>query len=195
MVVIDNVNYHEGSYIRLGLLEAIYEKYGRSSIYVMQYDGLNIEHKGPLDTLDIAEFSRRLGDVVPVAVEKHKEPRSFDRDRAGHLIKLMIGFIQHYGALKFDEISVIFFAVGIPHEDSRIHQYIECAKFFEWISEEEVGLDTLYVATKPVDAIEYSLYPGSPKINKSTWRALVREYWREHDPNRFAVIRNAAVRM
>ncbi|MDP3868777.1 retron St85 family effector protein [Phenylobacterium sp.] len=195
LIVVDNINFSSESYVRLGLIEDIQERYGRSAIFVMQYDGLNVEHGGSLDGIDFVEFARRLGNIIPNAVETRQEPRTFDRGRAGHLIKLMVGFIQHFGALYMSEILVIFYAIDLPQSEGRVRQYIECAKFFDWLVEDEVGQDTLYVAAKPTDAFEYVLRDGSPIIAKSSWRALVRDYWGKFDPDRLAAIARAAVMM
>jgi hypothetical protein len=195
LVIIDEENYKADSYIRWGVVKALDEKYGRSSVYVLKYDGLNIAHKGPIGGIELVEFRNRLGRVVPTALEKHKDPRSFDPSRSGHIIKLITGFIQHFGALTLIEISVILSALDMPHEDKRILQFLECAIFLEWIVEDQAGQSTLYVSARSRDAIQYRLAAGSPVISKSSWRALVRRFWSENDPERFACIGSAAKSM
>lgn len=190
LVLIDEINFKSPSYIKLGPIQAINERYGRSSLFVINYAGLGITHKGGFSGLDLDEFHRRLSAIIPGAIDRHKDPRTFDRARAGHKIKFMTGMIQHFGALTRDEIEFILWCVGIKIDGNEIDKYIECAKIIEWIAEDPRGERTFYTAYQDRDAFEYSLIAkkGVPTISKAAWRAQVRQYWQTNDPDRFASI-------
>lgn len=192
LLIIDDKNYSEGSYIKLGLINSFEQRYTRKAVYVLQYRGLNIEHGAPVGGIDLDEFRARMGRVVPGAVQAHHEPRTFDAGRPGHIIKLITGLAQHFGAMTLDEISVYLWAMGLPEKDERLRQLIECAKFLRWIVEVERGRETYYVAAQSKDAVNHGGGAAHPPISKAAWRALVREYWQKHEPDRIESIRQVA---
>jgi hypothetical protein len=197
LIIIDEVNRKSKGYVTLGPIGAVEGKYGRASVFVVNFDGLNIPPDGNVSDIDLAEFGRRLSTVILEALERHKDPRTFDPARTGHVIKLVTGMIQHFGALTVDEIDVILFSLGLKVLQSDIQKYIECAKFLDWIVEDERGQKTYFAAIQEKDAFEYVLKDADnrPKLRKSAWRAQVRQYWQEKDPERFSVIRAATARM
>jgi hypothetical protein len=190
VVIIDEVNFRSDSYITLGPVTSIKDKYGQYSIYVMKYSGLNIEHRRGFSGVNLEEFRRRLADFIPGALDARKEPRAFDRLRSGHRIKLITGLVQHFGALTKDEIEFMLWCMDVSVTSEDVLKYIECAKLIDWLAEDVSGVNTYYVSRQNRDAFEYKLVDreGVPKIGKLAWRALVRQYWKEKDPERFGAI-------
>ena len=156
---------------------------------------MNISHTENNKNINLKEFSLRMSEAIPKALDKNKDHRTFDSTRDGHIVKFITGIIQHFGALTLEEISFILGIFDLSHDEIRIRQFIRSAQFLDWLAEDDRGTVTFYVAMKPRDAIEYRLVAGSPKIDKSAWRAQVRDYWRQHEPERFAAIRSAAAKM
>ncbi len=190
-VLVDEVNYKEKSYIMLGPIQAVQEKYPLASVYVINYEGLGVEHGKGFAGLDLSELKNRLAVEVPHNIEKLKDPRTFDKDRAGHKIKFITGMVQHFGALTIEEIEVILYSVGIEASRDDVGKYIDCAKFIGWVREDVRGSKTYYVSIEnDVDAFDYPILKakGAPTLNKAAWKAQVRAYWMKADPERFRSI-------
>ncbi len=124
LVVVDNVNYGADSYIHYGIFEHLIEKYGRSKIFVLHYEGLNVAHLESKKGIDLDEFFRRMRSEIPKHFDNKNDPRSFDATREGHIIKFITGMIQHFGALKLDEIEFILYIFKISQDKIRIKQFL-----------------------------------------------------------------------
>lgn len=185
LIIIDDKNYIEDSFIKFGPIRSLEVLYGPSSICVLNHRDLNISDIASLSSIDLKAFEERLRDAVLERAKKFPEPTTFDHTRNGHLIKLIVGFIQHYGALTIDEINVIMYCLDIPKSEKEIFDFLLCAKSVGWISEEKRGIYTYYSSIVDRPAMYYKLKPGSPRIDKIRWIADIREYWKSHDKNRF----------
>jgi hypothetical protein len=188
LVIVESIYYLEGSYISLGSFKELVNKYGEDSLFVLYYDGLTPGGVRDASKVDLNELGSRLAAVIPKAIERHREPRTFDPSRNGHVIKLITGFVQHYGALTILEIDVILFSLGLKVTEEQILKYLKCAIFFSWIIEQKRGSDVFFVASVARDAIEYSLVSNAGKIDKLRWRANIIAYWKANEPERFRSI-------
>ena len=56
------------------------------------------------ENLKIGVLKEQLQEPLRLRLEKVRQPTTFNPDSAGHLIKLIVGLIQEYGALTDEEI-------------------------------------------------------------------------------------------
>ena len=73
----------------------------------------------------------------------------------------------------------------------RIIELLRCAEIVNWIVRDKRGINTYYSARTGKDAMSYRFRPGVEVINKERWRALIIEYWKATDPDRFSSIKSA----
>lgn len=189
MVVIDDYHYGRDSFIKHGPLLALRTDYGESSVFVLNRNGLNIENIFNVSQIDLVEFSKRLSEAIVIRLGKVSEPSTFDPSRNGHVIKFIVGLIQHYGALKIDEIEVILFCLEIIRGRDEIHNYLRCAEITRWVRKEREGVSDFYVARSLREAMYYKLKPGSPKVDRDRWRADIMRHWEAAEPGRYRAIR------
>lgn len=195
VVIIDNESNSAGSYVNSGPIAAFVNEYGREKKFVLNLPDIGIKRLSDIGKVDLNALRLAVQDYIYEAAQLNKEPRSFIRDRAGHKIKLVTGLIQHYGALTEVELEVLLYCLGIEAKEADIKKYVQCADFLGWIKAEERGVNIYWVPIENGDAIEYALLAGAPTINKSAWRARVRQYWSKVEPERFSAINANAVRV
>ena len=134
--------------------------------------------------LRLAEFQDAMTEAVTVRLGAVREPTTFKADRNGHLIKLVTGIIQHYGALTFEEIDSVLRKLGCVLGADDLFNFLLCSDFLGWIREESRGLRTFYAARDVESALVFNFLPGRLR-DRVRWRSDIREYWREHQPDRF----------
>lgn len=190
LVVIDDKNYSDKSFISLGPLRALENKYGATAVCVLNRADINITDLDNVSEIDLGIFSEILGRAVQFRHENSREHTSFDKNRAGHIIKLIVGFVQHYGALTFDEIEFHLNCLGFELSKATLHNYLLCAKFAKWIDNKKNGLHVYYAALNKKSAIQFDFRNGVDRIDKVRWSADIREHWRGSDPDRYSVIKS-----
>lgn len=194
LVIIDDHNYAEKSFIRLGPVKSLELRYGDSSVCVLNRADLQIENIARLTTLDVGVLTNRLGTAIKTRGAIKAEHTTFDRDRPGHVAKLMVGLIQHYGSLYIDEIELFLDALKVTMKRERVIELLRCAEIVEWIVRDKRGLNTYYSARAGKDAMSYKFKQGIAVINKERWRALIVEHWKNADPDRVSSIQSAVSR-
>lgn len=195
VIVIDNINNSADSYINLGPITAFVEQYGRDRKFLLNLEDVGIKKHSEIANINLKSLRSVIENFVYQSATKHQEPRSFMPDRAGHRIKLITGLIQHYGALTIEEIDVLVWSLSLPMTETQISQYLQCAEFLEWVKTEERGQKVFWVSLESSDAIEYALKVGAPTLNKGAWKARVRQYWMDKQPDRFSAIRSNELRV
>lgn len=192
LVIIDDKNHAEMSYISLGPLKYLQDKYGESATCVLNCDQININNISALENLNQPEFRRIVAKAISIRAQQTKPPTTFDLRIRGHIIKFITGLIQHYGALTLEEVSCYLFGFEIKMDDKTLRDFLLCADFVGWIKVEKRGLSTFY-STKNLkkEALSYKLRQEHSGLRKDGWRADIRSYWRQHDPDRFAAIQAA----
>ena len=120
-----------------------------------------------------------------------KEPSTFDPNRTGHVIKLIVGLIQEYGALERAEILELLVVFGIYIDEKRLRAYLLCATTVEWVVEEKKGFRDFIIAKADTPAIHFVAKGGSLTKNRIRRRLLIREHWEKTDPSRFRAISQA----
>ena len=192
LVVIDDHHYEDNSFIKLGPIRSLENAYGERAICVLNRADIKIDDIRRVENLDLTVFSERIAEAFSERVKTNHERTTFDKNRNGHIIKLVAGLIQHYGALTLDEIDVLLYCLDIKIQQDRLSDLLLCAEFAEWIIKDKRGLYTYYLAVAGNEALQYSFLPNISKIDKFRWRATIAEYWKQTDPNRFSSITYAA---
>ncbi len=191
LVVIDDKNYKDSSFVSLGPVRRLESEYGKSAVCVLNRQDINISDITEVSEIDLSTFSETLCAAIRKRKEYYIERTTFIPDRPGHLIKLIVGLIQHYGALTETEIDVLLFAMDLNVKPEKISDYLLCATNASWVSKDKRGIEEFYCAQPNMGhAIEYKLRKDLPveEKDKERWRARVIEYWRVNDPDRFSSI-------
>lgn len=210
LVVIDDENYGDPSFIKLGPLLFLQENHGKSAVCVLNRKDLNITSRRDLKISGHKDLSSsnisgvsdvnldRLAEALIPAIEKrkaeYKEHTTFNPTRAGHLIKLIVGLIQHYGALTEEEIDILLYVMDVTVPFPKIADYLSCAINAGWIVRDKRGINEYYCALPDMEeAVSYRLRKDlSPEEkDRDRWRASVIEYWKNKEPVRFSSIQSA----
>lgn len=196
LVVIMRAHYDDESFVRLGPLQYQINNFGQQAVFVLDDDGLRIR-PGTTQDIDLGAFALGISDAIKERLRPGAsagEHTTFNPNRPGHLIKLAVGIVQHYGSMTRDEVSLVMSCMGARIDDGDLDNYLMCAKFVEWLDEDPVGGRVLFSARKGKKAIGYTVRKGSKVIDRDRWHTDVRAYWEAHDPVRFKHLQRAAAR-
>lgn len=188
LVVMDDKNYSDPSFLKLGPVRRLERKYGNSAVCVLSRQDINIPDITNVADVDLDNFAATLHTAIIKRKADYKERTTFNSERPGHLIKLIVGLIQHYGALTEVEIGVLIFAMELKVQKEKIPDYLLCAISANWIAKHRSGVEEYYCALPNIQqAIEYKLRKEIPADEKDRdrWRARVIDHWRANDTNRF----------
>jgi hypothetical protein len=203
LVVIDDHYYGHNSFITLGPIRSLENAYGETSVCVLNRTDINISSIRNIETINISVFSERLGAAFTTRIKTAREHTTFNKERHGHVIKLIVGLIQHYGALTLDEIDLFLDFWSIKLSRDRLSDLLLCAEFANWTLKDKRGLSTYYLTTATNEALQYKLRADLPdlarfnpiQLKKERWRADIVEYWRRNEPDRFSSITHARGRL
>lgn len=199
MIVILRTHYDFDSFIRLGPVQAQINNYGQQSVFVLDDAGLGIS-PGHTEDIDLDTFARDISEAIrdrlraTVGVVAASEHTTFDADRPGHIIKLSVGIIQHYGSMTSDEVLLILTFMGITIDAATLGNFLMCAKFVRWVDEDTVGGRVLFSARKGRKALSYALRTGSRVLDRDRWLTDVRTHWQATDRVRFTQLTRSASR-
>jgi hypothetical protein len=190
LVVLRDFYVGENSFIILGPINNLRNKHPYS-VYIIEDEVVGIVgdcHAG----INLTAFKSIMDQPLRKRLERTREPTTFNPERAGHVIKLIVGLIQDYGALKISEIKYILLRLGVVTPSDRIRAYLLCARTVGWIDSEIRGFDEYFVAQCGEDAATFTLPEGAQVKNRRRRRSLIRDYWERNDPPRFRAIVKAA---
>lgn len=145
-VVVRAEHWESDSFIKLGPLRKIEIKYSRDSIFVVHDDQIGLRRHSAAD-VDKDKLKKLLDEPLRKRLGRVKEPTTFDPNRSGHLIKLIVGFVQEYGALDVNEIQDLLELFNIPNisiED--IRRFAMCSNTVGWTKEVPRGSRDYIVA-------------------------------------------------
>jgi len=194
LVVIDDKNYGDPSFIKLGPIRFLEENHGNSAVCVLNRKDLNI---GNIDSVSEVNLDRLAEALIPAIKKRkaeYKEHTTFNPGRTGHIIKLIVGLIQHYGALTEEEIDTLLYVMDLKVPFYKIADYLSCAINAGWIVKDKRGINEYYCALPDMEeAVTYRLRKDLPPEEKdrNRWRAKVIEYWKNEEPVRFSSIQAA----
>lgn len=188
LVFIDNDSYEKESYINLGPCASIVKRHGKDRIYVLDLKTLTMVSSRDYKSVNPKKLISLIGSHINNWISSNRHSQTFDSNLEGHLIKLVTGLVQHYGALEVEEIEVLLYCLGISKNQTEVQKYLDCACFVEWVKRERRGVRDFYVPLQEKDAIEYVYGIDELALSKSKWRANVRSYWKKHDGERHMAI-------
>lgn len=192
LVVVRDYHLREDSFIKLGPLQYLRLKYGDHAVFILNDDDTGIDRTS-IKNIKLDVLCDRLTPAINNRFDAVKESATFDRNRHGHLIKFMVGFIQEFGGLTVSELVTLLAEFEIISNDKEVDRLMLCAEAARWIAREQRGFDTYYFALPNVkDALVLRFEKGAPVFNKVRRRQSFREHWEKADPQRTVGIRKFA---
>jgi hypothetical protein len=193
LVVVDDLNFMQTSFIKQGPLKILRNLRGESAICVLYREDIGIKNILDVSSLNATTFKQRVTASISKRLASSHISTTFDRGRLGHVIRFIVGLLQHYGALNLTEIELFLERVGIEITTDQILRLLLCAEFAGWVVKEHRGGDEYYAVTVEKEAPSYRLLTGVGPIDKRRWRADIVRYWEVEEPDRFNCIQ-AAIR-
>jgi hypothetical protein len=180
-LIVRQEHWNKASFIRLGPLRRVEFKIGRKAIYVIQDDDLGLKGRDA-SGVNKAALGELLKESLTLRFEKPREPTTFDANRSGHVIKLIVGLIQDYGALNVEEIESLLDLLNVAKARTAIEGYLLCAEAVEWLKKISKGPADYFIATKTKSyAATITLKETAQVKNRMRRRALIRDYWKKND--------------
>lgn len=190
LVVIRDHYWAEDSFIKLGplrFLDRVYE----ASVFVIEDQAVGIVG-GNCAQINLNRFRDELDPPLRQRLERTREPSTFDPGRPGHIIKLIVGLTQEFGALTEDEIAALLEKLGVDVSVEQLRSYLMCAKSVGWLVIERKGLRDLYVAVPDKEAVNFRYLGKELPKNRARRKLDIRAYWEKHDGPRFRAISKVA---
>ena len=188
LVVVDDKNYNEDSFVKYGPLLFLENVYGPPSVFVLDHVALGFDRVENLSGLKLDAFATNIEAAFDVRLKTLQQPTSFNDQRNGHLIKLSTGLIQHFGALTGVEVQGELSRVGVNKTISEVEEYLKCAEVVRWIKSFRSGFTTYYVAIAERNAISYRFKKGIAPVDRMRWHADILLFWSKHDNQRHGTI-------
>ena len=188
LVVLDDKNYKIDSFITLGPIRLLTNVYGEQALCILNLADLKLENIRNVSSLDVLAFTEVMQIAIKTRIGSYHEHSTFDPDRSGHIIKLSVGLLQHYGALTLDEIWLHLDAFGVLRTKAQITNLLLCAEFADWVVRDKRGLTTYFVAKAEKDALHYAFRADVDKMDRLRWRMDIRQHWKVSEPDRFKSI-------
>ena len=186
LVVIRDRYWQEDSFITLGPLRFLNRRH-EASVFVLEDEAVGIVGNSCAN-ISLDNFRDQLDPPLRERLERTREPSTFNADRPGHLIKLIVGLVQEFGALTEDEIAALIEKLGIELARERLRSYLLCAKSVEWLVVERKGFRDFLVAVPDKEAVNFRYLGETLPRNRARRKMDIRKYWKEHDEPRFRAI-------
>lgn len=187
LVVIRQVFWEKDSFIRLGPLDFLKKKCGDTSVFVIRDEDIGINNKS-VSSIDIDKFKVIIQEPLRARLKDTKEPTTFAPENSGHRIKLIVGLIQEYRALKFEEIKSSLPYFGINATDSDIKCYLLCARSVGWIEEKASGFGSYWVSSEEDHALNYPVSENASLRDRPRRRLMILDHWKTKDITRFRMV-------
>jgi uncharacterized protein YhfF len=188
LVIIDSKNYALDSFITLGPVRMLNNEYGETAVCVINLEDVNLETIRNVAALNIAAFTEIMRNAIRERIKSYHEHTTFNRERPGHLIKLLVGLLQHYGALTLDELWLHMASFDVERERDVLDNFLLCAEFAGWVKRDKRGLRTYFVATASREALNFRFKSEVGKMDLDRWRLDIRQFWKTAEPERFSAI-------
>jgi hypothetical protein len=183
-VIVRHDHWRENSFVKLGPLRRIHNKYGRASIYVIEENDIGMRGNDA-SRVDKAVLANLLSVPLARRLQRARDPSTFDPSRSGHVIKLIVGLVQEYGALDIDEIISLLVLLNAARTDQQVRGYLLCGESVGWLKKVSRGSSDYFVAVRTrFEAAAIPLKATAEIKNKTRRRFLIREHWKRTDPER-----------
>jgi hypothetical protein len=193
-VVIREKHWNEASFVKLGPLRCVERRVGRDAIQVVADQDVGLDEKSAAN-VDKNKLAEMLDDPLARRLQSPKESTTFNRVYAGHIIKLIVGLVQEYGALTIKEIISLLDLFSVDVTEDRLRGYILCAIAVKWIAVIPKGGNDYYVQTsassRGKEAATLRMKDGAKEKNKQRRRLSIRQHWEATDKVRHAAIKQA----
>lgn len=186
LAVLDDYYYNQVSFIRNGPVKYLENQHGEEWITVLERNEVGIADDGSIEGL---KSSALLANIIPAINNRlalNPKWAKFDQKNSGHVILLITGLCQEYGALTSSEIRSYLTAFGV--DEPRLTNFTYCAELLGWLKKIRKGHHIFYVATGGEAAIDYTADGDGKPHDKVRWRADVRAHWASSDKPRFRAI-------
>jgi len=191
-VVVREEHWEKTSFIKLGPLRRIEKQLGRQAIHVIEDSQIGI-NGDDLSGINRTELIDLIQQPITQRVSSKQESTTLDKTKAGHRIKLIVGLLQEYGALTFEEILEALSKLDVTINDNDLKGYLCCAEAVEWVNKKSRGSHDYYLPTtknSPQDAAIFHMKAEAQVKDKIRRRTDIREYWKDNDKPRFSIISN-----
>jgi hypothetical protein len=190
LVVLRDFYSNANSFITLGPITNLRSNH-QYSVFILEDEVVGIVGDSHA-AIDLSALKSAMDQPLRLRLEGTKEPTTFNPERAGHVIKLVVGLIQEYGALKLAEIEETLVKFGVTVSTERLLAFLLCARTVGWVTSESKGFDEFFVALAGEDAANFTLPDTATVRNRRRRRLLIRDHWEKTDPARFRAISKAA---
>ncbi|MCA3154901.1 MAG: hypothetical protein ING30_07705 [Burkholderiales bacterium] len=184
LVVIRDTHYREESFINLGPILHLTNRYSDSVVCVIEDSELNISGN-KVSSINKSNLYAALEKPISERINQIRQFTTFNQSLSGHMIKLIVGLIQEYGALTINEIESILPYANINKTQIEIDSYLLCAESVDWIKKDKKGVNTFFFARPGRDAASFRFKDTVPNKDRVRRRQTVREHWRSVDPERY----------
>ena len=197
LAILDDFYYAEDSFIKNGPVRHLENEYGEDWILVLERSDIGISDRGQPEGLDVIKLFSQVSEVIERRLGRRHALSKLDITNNGHLILLISGLCQEYGALTITEIERYLNVLGITMlSRPRIKNLLYCAELLGWIKEKRKGNYNYFVSTGGDPAIDYSLKTSgqigtivSKGDVKVKFRGEIRSHWENHERARINAIR------
>ena len=185
LAVLTDHHYSEKSFVMNGPIRFLERSHGEES--VLSLDSIDINFiDGDHAIVDAENFQRTVEDAILHRLDQKAKWSKFDRTNQGHIILLVTGLCQEYGALIEKEIRDLLDDFGI--EDFRFNSILYCAELLGWVKKVRKGHHIFFVAVENDPALNFKFSNHVDSKDKSRWRANIRLHWKTSDPSRIRAI-------
>lgn len=189
LAVLDDFYYNIVSFIRNGPVAYLENRYGEEWITVLERGYVGISEGNSLENLNSEILLSSILPIVEKRLSANNKWTKFDFKNSGHVILLMTGLCQEYGALTQTEIRGYLKKLGV--DDTRFSNLIYCAELLGWVKKIRKGNHIFYAASQGESAIDYAVNTEGKAHDKVRWRIEVRAHWAAHDTTRIRAINEA----
>lgn len=186
LAVLDDFYYNEVSFIRNGPVRYLENKHGEEWITVLERSHLGIDDHGDITNLNATALASSVLPAIKKRLAMNDRWAKFDAKSDGHVIMLIAGLCQEYGALTITEIRSYLDILGV--KEPRLKNFTYCAQILGWMTKVRKGNHIYYVSNGGDPAIDYTVEGDGRPHDKVRWRADVRAYWNAHDGTRLRAI-------
>jgi len=179
----------ENSFITLGPLARL-KNQSESAVFAIEDGSVGIS-KNSYRKVSLDSLKSILDSPLRIRLERTRERSTFNRRSDGHVIKLIVGLIQEYGALNKAEILFALRQMGLSITSIRLGAFLMCAVAVGWIELSTVGFGNFFVPKVSSPAAEFHVLPTAQVKGRGKRINHIREYWAHNDKVRFSAIQKS----